>query len=259
MVLTGLDIYKKLPKTNCKKCSFPTCLAFAMALAQKKAALDKCPDVSEEAKQALDAASLPPIATITIGVGDKKVTIGGETVMFRHEKRFYNQTGLALQVKDTLSSDDLQKRIKEINELVFERVGMTVGVDLIAIVNESKDKTKFLDALKMVTELSLLPIILVSEDVETLKAALELCKDRKPLIYALDEKNKDAFLDLAKTSACPLAIKGKNLEEAANFAQAATSGGVKELVVDAGADVQNLTQMRRLALKKNYRPLGFPN
>ena len=257
MALTGLDIYKQLPKTNCKKCGSPTCLAFAMALSQKKTALDKCPDVSEQAKLTLDAASLPPIATITIGTGEKEIEIGGETVLFRHEKTFYHQTGLALLVKDTLSKEDLKKKIEEINGISFERVGMTIGIDLIAVMNESKDKDKFGQAVKLATQ-SPLPLILMSEDAEALEEALKICKEKRPLIYALEEKNKDAFLALAKNYSCPLVIKGKNLQEAAQLSQFALSAGVKDLIISSEKSLQDLTQMRRLALKKNYRPLGYP-
>lgn len=98
MALTGLEIFKLLPKTNCGKCSSPTCLAFAMRLASKKASLDECPDVSAQAKAALGAASAPPIKLVTIGVGENKVEIGNETVLFRHEQTFFHQTGLAIEV-----------------------------------------------------------------------------------------------------------------------------------------------------------------
>ncbi|MBU1148386.1 MAG: acetyl-CoA decarbonylase/synthase complex subunit gamma, partial [Candidatus Omnitrophica bacterium] len=122
MALSGLDIYKLLPKTNCKKCGSPTCLAFAMKMAMKKASLDDCPDVTEEAKKALDAASKPPIATIAMGSGESKVETGGETVLFRHEKTFYHQTPIAISVEDTLSDSDLAQRINAIEETGFERV-----------------------------------------------------------------------------------------------------------------------------------------
>ena len=117
MALSGLDIYKLLPKTNCKKCGSPTCLAFAMKLAMKKTSLDQCPDIKEEAKTALDQASQPPIKTILLGSGDNKLETGGETVLFRHEKTFYNQTAIAVTIDDTLSDNDLTERVKKIEEL----------------------------------------------------------------------------------------------------------------------------------------------
>ena len=114
MALTALEIYKHLPKTNCKDCKFPTCLAFAMALAQKKASLSDCPHVSEQGKAALEGASAPPIRLVSIGTGDRKLEIGSETVMFRHEQTFFHPTGLAVEVSDSLDDAALASAAKEI-------------------------------------------------------------------------------------------------------------------------------------------------
>jgi acetyl-CoA decarbonylase/synthase complex subunit gamma len=107
MALTGLEIYKLLPKTNCGDCGVPTCLAFAMKLAQKQAALASCPHASEAAKAALEGAAQPPIKLITIGAGEKKLAIGNETVLFRHEETFYHPTGIAITVDAALPEDQL--------------------------------------------------------------------------------------------------------------------------------------------------------
>ena len=101
MALSGLQIYKLLPRTNCKECGFPTCLAFAMKLAAKQAELAACPYVSEEAKEQLAAAAAPPIRLITIGSDDKAISVGNETVLFRHEKTFFHQAGLFVKVRDS--------------------------------------------------------------------------------------------------------------------------------------------------------------
>src|SRR3990167_7034380 len=123
MALSGLEIYKLLPKTNCKECGFATCLAFAMALAQKKVSLDKCPHVTAQAKAALESASQPPIKLVTIGTGDKKIEMGNETVMYRHEQKFYHPAGIGLLVEDTLTESETSEKIAKINALTFERVG----------------------------------------------------------------------------------------------------------------------------------------
>src|SRR3989338_7975773 len=123
MALSGLDIYKLLPKTNCKECGFPTCLAFAMQLAAKKASLDKCPKVTEAARQALESASQPPIRLITIGAGDTKFQAGNETVLFRHEQAFYNPTGIGIIVDDSAPETEFESKIKAVDKLRFERVG----------------------------------------------------------------------------------------------------------------------------------------
>ena len=117
MALTGVEIFKLLPKTNCKKCGFPTCLAFAMKLAQRQASLDLCPDVSEEAKQKLGEASAPPVRPITLGSGDLAVKMGEETVLFRHDKRFVNPCAYALEIKDTLQMMTSILRLKQYSVL----------------------------------------------------------------------------------------------------------------------------------------------
>ena len=102
MALSGIQIFKLLPKTNCKKCGFPTCLAFAMKLAQGGVELSACPDISDEAKNTLGEASAPPIKTFNLGTGEKATKVGGETVLFRHDKKFVNPCILAINVKDSL-------------------------------------------------------------------------------------------------------------------------------------------------------------
>jgi acetyl-CoA decarbonylase/synthase complex subunit gamma len=139
MALTGVEIFKLLPKTNCKKCGFPTCLAFAMKLAQRQASLESCPDVSEDAKQKLGAASAPPVRPITIGTGEKAVKMGEETVLFRHDKRFVNPCVFAMEIKDTLSEPDIKARVEEILNSEIDRVGQKLRIDSIALVNASGD------------------------------------------------------------------------------------------------------------------------
>ncbi len=263
MALSGLDIYKLLPKTNCKKCGSPTCLAFAMKLAMKKASLDQCPDISEEGKRALDQASQPPIAAITFGSGDNKIVIGAETVLFRHEKTFYNKTAIAITVEDTLSEDDLTKRIKAIQELSFERVGQHIEIDMIALLNNSSSSEKFLTALDKTLAISKKAIILVSDDVKTIEMALKKCSDRKPLIYAAGSSNIKKMCELSKVHKAPLALKANDLEELDKLSQEASSFGVKELVLDPSPQTLNtslndFTQIRRLSLKRNYRAFGYP-
>src|SRR5512143_3087020 len=121
MALSGVEIFKHLPKTNCKKCGFPTCLAFAMKLAAKQASLDACPDASEEAKAFLGAASEPPMRAITIGAGAGALKVGEETVLFRHEKKFVNPCGFALAISD--NDSDIEAKAKSVADSEVERVG----------------------------------------------------------------------------------------------------------------------------------------
>ena len=263
MALSGLDIYKLLPKTNCKECGFPTCLAFAMQIAAKKVELTKCPHVSEEAKSSLESASRPPIRLVTVGTGENKLEIGNETVMFRHEETFYHPTGVAVLVEDTEDPSKVDERISKINKLHFERVGQKIGVNLIAVKCSSGKKETFADTVKKVLSLSQLHLILMSEDPEIIKAAVSVCKDKKPLIYAASKANFDAMVAVAKENALPLAIKADGLDELSELAQKAASQGVEDLILDSGTKdiaqkLNELTQIRRLALKKTYRPFGYP-
>ncbi len=263
MALSGLDIYKLLPKTNCKECGFPTCLAFAMQIAAKKVELSKCPHVTDQAKKALESASRPPIRLVTIGSGEQKLEVGNETVMFRHEETFYHPTGIGFLIEDTQDASQIDERIAKINKLKFERVGQQISVDLIAIKCSSGKKETFQEVVRKVLSKSQLNLILMSEDPEVIKAVAPLIKERRPLIYAATKDNVEPMLKLAKELSLPLAVKGNNLEELSDLVQKITAQGVEDLVLDSGSKhlsqkINELTQIRRLALKKTYRPLGYP-
>lgn len=263
MALTGLDIYKLLPKTNCKKCGRPTCLAFAMQLAQKKASLDECPDVSEEAKQTLGAASAPPIKLVTVGTGDNALQIGEENVLFRHDEKFYNPGGVAVSISDNLGEEELAKSVEKANALTFHRVGTEISIDLIALKNDSGDKDKFAKAAQKLANGTHLGVILVSESPEAMGAALEHLAEKKPLVYGANSGNFEPMAKLAKEKNCPLGVYSSSLEELAELTEKVKAIGVNEIIIDyKGKGVkdilQGLTKIRRLGLKKNFRPLGFP-
>ncbi len=264
MALTGLDIYKQLPKTNCGECGLPTCLAFAMQLAAKKTSLDKCPHVTEEGRAALEGASAPPIRLVTIGTGEKKVGVGNETVLFRHEETFYHPTGIAITVNDDLEGDDLEKRIGAIQSLQFERVGQRIEINLVAIrQGDNSSAARYAEVVKKVMAKLDLPPILMSSSPESLEEALKVCAEMKPLIYAADSNNYEAVAKLAKDHSCPLTVKGNGLEELSSLTEKISSSGIQDLVLDSGrrdmvSTLSDLTQIRRLALRKTYRPLGYP-
>jgi len=259
MGLTGLEIFKQLPKTNCKDCGHPTCLAFAMALASGKASLENCPHVSDEAKEALDSASAPPIATVKIGTGDNELTIGGETVLFRHEKRFENMTGIAISVSD---NEDVSAKVNDINKLVFDRVGQTHTVNLVAVKNDSGDAGKFAEAVKAAQDLSKFPLMLITEDPAAAEKALEVCASGKPLLYGATADNYEAMTELAKKNEAVLGVKGNDLNSLAELVEKIQGLGYKQLVIDSGSREVNQvladqTQIRRQALRK-FRPFGYP-
>lgn len=261
MALTGLDIFKKLPKTNCKDCGFPTCLAFAMQLAAKKVELDKCPHASEEAKAELGAASAPPIRLIKVGT-KKPFEMGNETVLYRHDETFYRPTGIAVTVSDDADEGAIAERVEKIRALTYERVGMEIGVKLIAVVNKSGDAAKFAAAVKKANE-SELALVLVSDDPAAMEAALAECKDDKPLLCGANADNLDKMAELAKANGASLAVRAGSLDDLAALAQDAAAKGAQDLVVspiveNIGDMVRITTQIRRQALKKNFRPLGYP-
>lgn len=264
MALSGVQIYKFLPKTNCKECGFPTCLAFAMKLAAKAVNLSLCPSISEEAKQALEAASRPPIRLITIGSGERKIEVGNEVVMFRHEKTFYHPPGFVVRVKDTQPADALARLVDEAASYSVERVGMELRLDGFAIENESKDGGNFVKCVELVKSKTDLPLILMSNDPSVMGEALEKVASSKPLIYAATKENCDGMVELAKKHQCPLAVyEPAGLSELAELVEKVTGGGVEDVVIDPGArgfghSLSSLTQLRRLALKKSFRPLGYP-
>jgi len=263
MALTGIEIFKLLPKTNCGECGVPTCLAFAMSLATGKTELAKCPHVSEEAKSKLSEASAPPILPVTIGVGDKALKVGGDTVMFRHEKRFENPPGLAILISDKMSDSEADARLKKVKDLTYERVGLTLSANMVALKAETGDAAKFAALAGKVKASSDANIILMSDKADVLAAGLKACADRKPLLYAATKDNADAVAALAKESGCAIAAKAAGIEELAALTGKLTAAGLKNIVIDSGSRavrkaLEDQIIIRSAALNKKFRPLGYP-
>jgi acetyl-CoA decarbonylase/synthase complex subunit gamma len=263
MALTGIEIFKLLPKTNCGDCGVPTCLAFAMALAAGKTELSKCPHVSEEAKSKLSEASAPPILPVTIGTGDTALKVGGETVMFRHEKRFENQPGIAILISDKMDDAEVDARLARVKDMVYERVGLMLTTNLVALKAESGDAAKFAALAGKVKDKSQANIILMSDDPDVLAAGLKACADKKPLLYAATKENVDKVAALAKESGCAVAAKADGLEELASLTEKLDAAGIKNVVIDSGSRtvkqaLEDQIVIRTAALAKKYRPLGYP-
>jgi acetyl-CoA decarbonylase/synthase complex subunit gamma len=262
MPLTGIEIFKLLPKTNCGECGVPTCLAFAMNLASGKAELSACPHVSDESKEKLAEASAPPILPVTIGVGPEAPKVGGETVMFRHEKRFENPTALAILISDTMDETEVKARLDKCSQLKYERVGLTLKPELVALKADSGDAQKF-EALVNKAKDSGCRLILMSDNPDILAAGLKACADQKPLLYAATSDNLDRVANLAKENSCPVAAKASGLEELAQLTEKLTAAGIKNIVLDSGSRtvrqaLEDQIIIRNAALAKKFRPLGFP-
>lgn len=264
MALTAIEIFKHLPKTNCGKCGVPTCLAFAMKIANKQAELAACPDVSEEAKGLLEESAAPPIRLIKVGTGENAVEMGNETELFRHEKTFYHPTSFSFVVEDTMPLDELKSKVEEVSNMKFERVGQMLGLDMIVVKSASDDPSKFAEAIKAVQEKSSLPLVLMSFKPEVIEEGLKIVSGSKPLIHGANETNWDAMAGLAKNYSCPLVVfEDKGLEQLADLIQKIKKAGIEDMMLDFGKKplgeaIKLLTVIRRLQIKKNFRTLGYP-
>lgn len=264
MALTGVEIFKLLPKTNCKKCGHPTCLAFAMKLAQRQASLDQCPDVSEEAKKILGEASAPPVRTITVGTGPKAFKLGEETVLFRHEKKFVNPCAFAVEIRDTMSEEEINKIVDEVLVSEIDRVGQKLRIDAIAVNNVSGDAAKFDAVARLVSSKAPdVPVILCTVNPQAAEAALKHYAGKKPVLYGANEENAEAMAGVAKAQKAALGVAAKGLDSLSALTEKIKALGVEDMVIDSGARkareiLEDNTLIRRAAVKKNFKALGYP-
>jgi len=263
MPLTGLEIYKLLPQTNCKECGFPTCLAFAMKLAAKQAELKQCPYVTEESKAKLEAASAPPIRLVTVSSETAKIEAGNETVMFRHEKTFYHRPGLFIRVKDSEDVESIKAKVSEADRYAVDYVGIRLGVDGFAIEATSADADRFVEAIRTARAASQKPVILIASEPDVMAEGVKACSGVKPLVCSADESNWQKMAEAARSAKAPLVVRAPELGKLAGLAEDIKKAGVEDLVLDPAVrghaeSLTTLTQIRRLALKKNFRALGYP-
>ncbi len=261
MALTGLDIFKLLPKTNCGDCGVPTCMAFAMRLAQKITELSECPHASEEAKETLGAASEPPIRLVKIG-GANPLELGDETVLFRHEKTFNHPTGIAIQLSTAEDEEQLLNKVKEIDTHSVTRVGEDLTIDLFFISHDSDDKDKFFKTITLVKQHSNKGIILDCSDQDLLKSGLELLKEDRPAILLRKELTYND-VELANSYDASLIISAPSLDDLSRQSEKAKDGGVKNIILNMESDnigrqLQYNTILRRSALRDYFKPFGYP-
>jgi acetyl-CoA decarbonylase/synthase complex subunit gamma len=262
MALSGIQVYKMLPQTNCKECGFPTCLAFSMKLAAKQVELDDCPYVTEESKQKLAESAAPPIRLITLKAKDCEVSVGNEVVLFRHEKKFFNRPGVLIRVVDTEEPEAITKKVEAATAYTVDYVGLDLTLDGFAVEASSGDAATFAAAVDTVRKSSGKPLILVSDEPAVIEAGLNALDGEKPLILGANSANWEAMAALAKKADTALGVTADTLEELAELTEKIQREGVEDLVLHptAGTMSSSLalqTQIRRLALK-NFRPLGYP-
>jgi acetyl-CoA decarbonylase/synthase complex subunit gamma len=258
MALKGLDIFKLLPKTNCKKCGNPTCMAFAMKVAQGGITIDKCPDISAEALAQLSEASAPPMKAITIGTGDREYKLGGETVLFRHDKTFVSKSLYAV----TVCQGCVDEKLPEIKKIDYDRIGERMIVELINVEFKG-DVGKFVETAKKAQAAARTLILEVSDEAAA-KAALDAVKAGKPILNGANESNWVAFNKIASEAGVVLGVSGKDLDAIYDTVQKLEAAGNKNLVINAtGATIKetfaNAVQIRRAALKDQDRSFGYPS
>lgn len=257
MALKGLDIFKLTPKTNCKECGNPTCMAFAMKVAQGAIPIEKCPHMSAEALATLSEATAPPMKSLKVGTGAAEHTLGGETVLHRHEKTFVSENLFAVSV----SADSIDAKLPEIEKVDYERIGERMYVEALNL--EYTDKDSYVQLVEKAKGKGRL-LILDVKDAEAAEAALEICASEKPVLNGATPDNYTQFVEIAKKHSVVLGISAPDLDSLHDTVAAVEGLGYKDLVLDVtGPTVKdtfsNAVQVRRAALKDGDRTFGYPS
>ena len=264
MALKGLDIFKLTPKTNCKECGSPTCMAFAMKVAQGAVEISKCPHMSEEALATLSEATAPPMKTIKVGTGEAEYTLGGETVLYRHEKTFVSKTRYAVAI--SCCDENMDAKLAELKKVDYERIGERMHVEMLYLTYcgncDAAGYAAFVK--KVMEEVPDKTIVLDCTNVEAAKAALDVCKDKKPILDGADASNYEEMSKLATEAGVVLGVRGADINELYDTTAAVEKLGNKNLVLNVGAAsikdaFATTVQIRRAALKDTNRTFGYPS
>jgi len=263
MVLTGLQIQKLLPKTNCKECGSNTCLAFAMKLAAKKADLSECPDASEEAKQVLGAASEPPVKNIELGA-DNSLKLGSETVLYRHEKTFVHQTLIAININDTDSQEEIEKTLQNIRDYELERVGEKLTIDMVSVSHKGDDENAFVNLAQKAWKITQKPLVLNSGDPKVLVSAAAAVKGSCSVLASATPETATELCKAAEEFGHVLSITAPDLDELAQLSTNLKESEFNNIILQYKTHslaeyFQTNSIARRAALKSNYKPLGYPS
>lgn len=263
MALKGLDIFKLSPKKNCKECGCPTCMAFSMKVAQGAVDIAACPYFAPEALAKLSAATEPPMKTIKVGAGDAELSLGGETVLFRHEKTFVSRTRYAMSLCTCMDDETVAQKLEDIKKVDYERIGERMFVEMVYVNYSADGKQDYVELVKKAAETGRI-LILDCKDAEIAKAALEVCKDGKPILNGADASNYEAMNTVATAAGVVLGVSGADLSEIHDTVEKLEGLGNKNLVIDVtGADVKetfkNAVQIRKAAIKDGDRTFGYPS
>ena len=265
-----LEVYALLDKSNCKECGYDTCMAFATDILERKVIVQDCIHLVQDPKQAKNREKLiklitPPQRPITVGTGDRVAIIGGEEVFYRHQLTFYNQTSIFIEIAD--DDGDLEEIVRYLTDLKIERIGDVLTLDGIALRNVSGDKEQFKLAASKIAELSNLPIMLCTFDVDILLYAAEAIKNKKPLLYAVTKDSWEQIGKFAVQNSLPVAVFSNELDELMSLSATLQKLGVKEMILDSGtffgpgnlsATYDKIMQLRTAAINKGDVNAGWP-
>ena len=263
MGLSGIQIFKMTPKKNCKECGCPTCMAFSMKVAQGAMDISQCPHMSEDALAQLSEATAPPMKTVKIGAGENEFSLGGETVLFRHEKTYVSKTRYAVSLCSCMDDAAIDAKLAEIPKVDYERIGERMFAELVYVnYAADTDKDRYVEIVKKAAALNR-TLILGCKDVELAKAALEVCKEAKPVLNGADASNYAEMSAVATEAGVVLGVTGKDLNELYDTVAALEKAGNKNLILDVGtASIKeaygNAVQIRRAAVKDQDRTFGYP-
>ena len=263
MGLSGIQIFKLTPKKNCKECGCPTCMAFSMKVAQGALEISKCPHMSEDALAQLSEATAPPMKTIKVGSGDNEFTLGGETVLFRHEKTFVSKTRYAVSLCTCMDDAAIDAKLAAIPKVDYERISERMFVEMIYVnYEDGADKDRYVEIVKKAAALGR-TLVLGCKDAEAAKAALAVCKDGKPVLNGADASNYAEMSAVATEAGVVLGVTGADLHELYDTVAALEKAGNKNLILDVGTKsvkeaYGNAVQIRRAALKDQDRTFGYP-
>ena len=269
--LSPIEIYKHLPRTNCKECGETNCMAFAAKLVNREATLQECKPLLDpkqiETFNRLWALLKPPVKAVEVGVGDYRKKLGGEYVLYRHEFTYFNLPALAIDVTDEMPDGELEARVKVVNELVYEYIGMKLTLDMVAVRCTSNDASKFEAAVKKVAKLTNKPLVLCALDPAVMEQGLAAAGDKRPLIYAATKTNWKEMADLALMYKCPIvASSPQDLDTLKSISKTLSEYGVEDIVLDPGTQwdegisktMDDFTILRWNAINEEEEHLGYP-
>jgi len=271
-VNSPLQVYKYLPQTNCGECGEPTCMAFASHLLDRSNKVEDCPPILNDKykKKYIELSELlaSEIREVIAGVKETTVKIGGDDVLHRHQLTFFDPTVLAYDVSDTMSEEELVERVKKISEFKKFYIGAFLKVNMVAVRSTSNDPAKFKAAVKKVTETTTLPLILCSLDPDVLKAGLEVCADKKPILYAATKDNWQQVSELALEHKTPVVLFSPgDLDELKTLAVSFKEVGINDIILDPGTypsgeqlktTFQNFLKLRRAGIKEGQKEIAYP-